>query len=347
MNHPLRVKRASLFRASLLWLCSLVLFPLCLRAGLSPDDYARQLTDVAQDLRRAAGDSDADVRRTILADVRRRLPVSQTVENQGGTARPDHTWLYELLHESETGVQPDKSRAALRDAAERLEWTARGVKETKAAIASGDAARRGLEAVLQRKEFKGTERAENAGGINAQWQKMIDRLWNLLFGVRSRSGRLPVIEALFGLALMALVALLLSYIRSAWYRPPRIPGRPGEGSAALKAQGSPAELLEQARRYAEDGQYRWALRFVYLTLLVGLSERDWIRLDDRKTNREYVKEVRTKTADAAVAGRIARMTDRFECVWYGEQGCTVEQFQEYFDDFQAVQRTLGERTATA
>ena len=92
----------------------------------------------------------------------------------------------------------------------------------------------------------------------------------------------------------------------------------------------PEALLRNAIRI---GNYRLAVRYLYLQLLTRLSDKKYIEINKNKTNYEYVTEVRKHS----FANDFASLTLKYEYVWYGEYPVDqklFEQLQSNFTDFQ-------------
>lgn len=91
----------------------------------------------------------------------------------------------------------------------------------------------------------------------------------------------------------------------------------------------PEVMLRNAIR---NGNYRLAVRYLYLQALLRLSERKFIEINANKTNYEYVNEVRKHR----FANEFASLTLQYEYVWYGEYPVDqrlFEQIQEGFIQF--------------
>lgn len=71
---------------------------------------------------------------------------------------------------------------------------------------------------------------------------------------------------------------------------------------------------EQLEKAIQDGNYRLAVRLLYLRTLKHLSDLDMINWQPDKTNQAYVSEVKND----AHRKEFAQLTSRFEYVWYGE-----------------------------
>lgn len=91
----------------------------------------------------------------------------------------------------------------------------------------------------------------------------------------------------------------------------------------------PDALLRNAIR---SGNYRLAVRYLYLQVLHRLAERKLIEMNANKTNYEYVNEIRKHK----FANEFASLTLQYEYVWYGEYPVDerlFEQIQSSFTQF--------------
>ena len=83
----------------------------------------------------------------------------------------------------------------------------------------------------------------------------------------------------------------------------------------------PDSLLRNAIR---NGNYRLAVRYLYLQSLKRLSEKKFIEINNNKTNYEYVNEVRRHK----FANEFASLTLQYEYVWYGEYPVDERLFEQ-------------------
>lgn len=91
----------------------------------------------------------------------------------------------------------------------------------------------------------------------------------------------------------------------------------------------PDSLLRNA---IKSGNYRLAVRYLYLQSLKRLSEKKFIEINSNKTNYEYVTELRKHK----FANEFASLTLQYEYVWYGEYPVDerlFEQIQYGFSQF--------------
>ncbi|HSI09967.1 MAG TPA: hypothetical protein VK985_15370 [Rariglobus sp.] len=143
----------------------------------------------------------------------------------------------------------------------------------------------------------------------------------------------PVLYALLCLCFLALVWILWT----SWKRRPVAPRvlqpvttvalPPDLNDEKLEASRLPShEWLELARSQLARGEWRLALRALYLGSLANLASRGLVNLARAKTNLDYERELARRAAGRTevVAGfRLRRLS--FECVWYGR--ATAEERQ--------------------
>jgi len=88
----------------------------------------------------------------------------------------------------------------------------------------------------------------------------------------------------------------------------------------------PDSLLRNA---IKAGNYRLAVRYLYLQSLQRLSERKFIEINTNKTNYEYVTEIRKHR----FANEFASLTLQYEYVWYGEYPVDERLFEQIQNGF--------------
>ena len=96
----------------------------------------------------------------------------------------------------------------------------------------------------------------------------------------------------------------------------------GLAGAALTS----GQALSRSREMAQAGDYRTAVRLLYLSTLLLLEERHLLRYDRTLTNREYLRQV----ADHPdLAGELRPVVDTFDEVWYGQVEPDAERYDAY------------------
>jgi len=134
----------------------------------------------------------------------------------------------------------------------------------------------------------------------------------------------------------ALLILLLSY----WLRrllAGMLTGRDG-GDPLAGADDLPAtsgQARQQASQQAQSGNYREAVRRLYLAAILRLAERGLIRFERSLTNREVLARV---DASAPARAHLAPVVETFDRVWYGEQEPDEATFHVYSQEIDALLR---------
>lgn len=99
------------------------------------------------------------------------------------------------------------------------------------------------------------------------------------------------------------------------------------------AVGDNAELLlsstgamKQAQALSIQGDYRTAIRYLYLSSLLTLDEQGFLRYDRSRTNREYLSSVAARPSLVAALQNVIELFDR---VWYGFEDVDERTYQAY------------------
>ena len=95
-----------------------------------------------------------------------------------------------------------------------------------------------------------------------------------------------------------------------------------------------ASARQQAVELARAGDFRAAVRRLYLSTLLSLEDHGLLRYDRSLTNREMLARLRP---DSPVRAGLAQVVDTFEQVWYGVQ----EPDRHTFDAYQAAVDATG------
>jgi hypothetical protein len=94
----------------------------------------------------------------------------------------------------------------------------------------------------------------------------------------------------------------------------------------LGANVTPADLLSEAESLAKKGDLRAAIRKGYIAFLCELGDRRLIRLEQNKTNRDYLRNVRDRQQ---LYANMKLLTDSFERHWYGLSPATETDWAEF------------------
>lgn len=99
-----------------------------------------------------------------------------------------------------------------------------------------------------------------------------------------------------------------------------------------------SDLLPLFNQFLNSGNYRLALRILYLRILQELHRQELIHWKKEKTNFDYVREL----SDDQHRRFMASLTMKFERKWYGEQEITEKEFfdlRPHFESF--IQKLTG------
>jgi hypothetical protein len=123
--------------------------------------------------------------------------------------------------------------------------------------------------------------------------------------------------------------------------PLAIASLPNLSDVAVASERSEDEWFALADRLEREGELRLALRSVYLGLLAGLAQREWLTIRRDRTNRDYLNEFtrQWRRRPQAVLERRVEIPEKlrgslrqFDRVWYGSHVPTREAVAAYRQD---------------
>ena len=94
--------------------------------------------------------------------------------------------------------------------------------------------------------------------------------------------------------------------------------------------------LKRAQDLSGGGDYRTAVRYLYLSSLLLLEEHGQLRYDRSLTNREYLRSVANNPNLAAILRDVIEVFDR---VWYGFQPIEAEEYDTYAQQVEVLKKT--------
>lgn len=105
---------------------------------------------------------------------------------------------------------------------------------------------------------------------------------------------------------------------------------------ALEEEMLTAETaLKKAQTLSSGGDYRMAVRYLYLSTLLIMEERGLFRYDRAKTNREYLRSLQGRPELVLILGDVVEVFDR---VWYGYQPLSQTDYNQYQTRVEALRR---------
>jgi hypothetical protein len=275
-----------------------------------------------------------------LGEVRTLLPPNDTVEWRGDVVRVDNNWLKEALDAYEQ-ISPNDSKrpealSRMADRLQALDDRLNAIDAQAGQPLNKDEEKARLAAILRREEYN---RQAAQGNALTRIIKRIRDWLDSLFPERQRSDARQDSRAvnLTAQIIISLVCLGI-IIYAAWRFLPRFLRRerkkrkPKERGARvvlgerLGADESSADLLAEAETLARSGDLRAAIRKGYIALLCELHDRKVVRLEQHKTNRDYLRAVQS---NAPLYEEMRPMTMSFENHWYGFIPATETDWQTF------------------
>ena len=170
---------------------------------------------------------------------------------------------------------------------------------------------------------------------------LLDRIWPQ----RQTAGDSAVGQAVgnvIGWGVVAVGSLLLAVLLSYWLR--RFlggiltdsvirPSRTGSGGPATAA-----EARQQASIQSHSGDYRQAVRSLFLSALLHLRENDLLHYADSQTNREALANL---DPDSPVRPHLESVVETFDQVWYGIREPDEQTFDAYSREVNALMAETG------
>ncbi|MGF1505115.1 MAG: DUF4129 domain-containing protein [Chloroflexi bacterium] len=254
----------------------------------------------------------------LAAQAERWEAIERVTLANGETVPLDHSYLVGLLRAD----PPDP--AAVEDAldallAARLLWESDGQGDALAA----------LDDVLSQPEFQYSE-GENP--IASFFERLRDRVLTALADLAASINReIALVVIVIGsivlgaIVTFVLVSLLRESASDAAYEDPL------SEIDTLTSQTA----LTRAQETSSAGDYRSAVRYLYLSTLLILEERGLLRYDRSRTNREYLSSLRERPNLAAVFRDVTTVFDR---VWYGFQSIDEATYKQYVERVRDLQR---------
>lgn len=259
-----------------------------------------------------------------LEEVTRRIADVRAVRLTDGTDVPvDNGWLAQSLQAS----TPD-----LNAISERLGALVDALSQPDGVIDSADLAR--LQDILNAPPFSDPENLQSSWfEAFLDWLgTLLDALFRPITGVSSTTGDAAgwVLGILSLLVVVGALLYLLRGLRRAVVRD--IAPEDDDPEANLSASSA----RDQAAELARSGDYRTAVRYMYLSALLWLDERNLLRYDRALTNREYLEQVR---ANPALRAQLAPIVDTFDRVWYGHTALDAPAFAAYEQQIERLRNT--------
>jgi hypothetical protein len=197
-----------------------------------------------------------------------------------------------------------------------------------------------LNAILARPEYQWPDAPPNplADLWNRLLQAILRFLNNLLPDAVTANPGLDLLGWLFTALCVAVVVAIVLYATRGMFsglvREVTLPADAALEEGAL----SPDQAAQRAQGLAGQGDYRSAVRYLYLSALLSLEARGLLRYERALTNREVLRRLSDHPELAAPMREVVEVFDR---VWYGFQPVDAGAYDQYAARVAALRQAHG------
>ncbi len=285
---------------------------------LPVDDYWRKVADTRALLDGLAGFEPLE-QQAALAPVAADWEAITAVELTSGAVVPvDHQFLAARLR------APTPNLAQLDSLLAALETAHAGWPKP----VHGASALTSLDAILARAEFAWP--VEQPSPLAELWDRLTAGFRRWLARLLPAGGALTLQTRWLGYAFTAVcllaLALVLAYMLRGLARDVVDEAELHTAAGADEESLTAERALQQARQHSTQGDYRTAVRYLYLSSLLLLIERGLLLPDRSLTNREHLRRVADRPELARPLREVVEVFDR---VWYGYQPLDAADYQRY------------------
>lgn len=183
-----------------------------------------------------------------------------------------------------------------------------------------------LQPILQRPEFQWNR---PPSPLEEWWDSIRAKFLEWLKGIFGKDSlNIPVPGEAFTITASILLALVLLYIFRGLFSDFIAEASMDEEQMAGDELLTAESALQKAKEISRAGDYRTAVRYLYLSSLLTLDERGLLRFDRSKTNRETLRSV---AAFPQLSAPLRDVIEVFDRVWYGFQPLDEDAFQHYVE----------------
>ena len=293
---------------------------------------------------------DVSVTQALVDQVRRDFPSSERVEWSGGSVEVSSEWLLAQIAELDNADTADKGLAiavAIREHLSAVAYKLDELKNGQEPTRTKDEDKQKLAEILRREEYQKPQDAQES--VFQQWlREFIDWLATIwpapsghsrpLTGIESLVSVLRIVlyvglAALLAFLVFKIVPLVVPNLKRT--RKPKSKQRVILGEQIGEDELA-SDLFSQAEHLARAGDLRGAIRKGYIALLCDLSDRRIIGLARNKTNRDYLRDVRSRRE---LHPRMLSATEMFERHWYGLQRSEEQDWRRFSEEYHAAIRS--------
>ncbi len=189
-----------------------------------------------------------------------------------------------------------------------------------------------LQTILSEPRFQWQEQQENpiSKWLNEQWMRFQRWLAGLFGQPEQNQGGQAVSVTLDVVPILTalLMIVVLAYVFRSVFVDLASESRLGEDMDANSEPITAEQAFARAQNLSRGGDYRSAVRYLYLSSLLLLDERGMLRYDRSKTNHEYLRSV---AGQPELAEPLREVIDVFDNTWYGYHTLDEDSFKHYSD----------------
>jgi hypothetical protein len=287
-------------------------------------------------------DMPANRLRERISAIKRLVPRQQEVQFDDQVIRVDNSWLHIAIDEvaKKPGDDSEGRRSMLTEMSDRLSALQERIRQSQQVANAGDE-RAQLDRILARPEYRLDKERESA--IKRFLYSLLETISRFLRRLGSTpvgEPELPNTGLLSGFRILLVIIVFVASAIGAIYIIERLRRKRqrkevkdvrevlGEELAGDVTSG---DLLATAAGLAKQGDYRTAIRRVYIALLLDLERRGKLPLHPSKTNRDYLNALRS---ERNIYPTFSMMTGAFEVIWYGQRRATKEDFNGFVSRYE-------------
>jgi hypothetical protein len=173
--------------------------------------------------------------------------------------------------------------------------------------------------------------------VKSLWDRFWDWIWwNIGEIMRTKAGKRTVWTTL---TILAVAAIVFFVIKVMGMKDGGLFGGNSNGDLPFTTSSEDINNIsfeEAIREAIQNGNFRLAIRLLYLQSLKQLSDKGHIQWQINKTNNDYIAEVAGKPWQSL----FKKLTYNFEYSWYGEMNIGNEEFQNLNVQFQQFNNQL-------
>ena len=290
--------------------------------------------------------------RAFAQQIRNDFPVSERIEWEGGAVETNSEWLLEKVRalgsesDSKTRLLPI---VEIREYLSSVSFKLQELEQTVAAARTKDQDKQKLAEILRREEYQKPQ--EKQESLVQRWLRAAFEWLESIFpkptGAQQGSSGVGLVAFVLRLllygGLIALLAFLVYKIVPLLFpKLKRTPKRKKEKGRVILGEQlgedvTALDLFSEAERLAREGNLRGAIRKGYIALLCELSDRKIIGLAGNKTNRDYLRDIRSRRD---LHPKMKTATEIFERHWYGSQASGEQDWARFREEYNEAVRSV-------